>query len=326
MSSINKAAPGPVCVDIAGTTLTAHERARLRHPMTGMVILFSRNYTDREQLTALCRAIHAERPGILISVDHEGGRVQRFRDGFTEVPAMRELAGRADPEAAYEAAGRVLSAELAQCGVDLTFAPVLDIDYGHSRVIGNRSFGPDAQTVIRHARAFICGLRAGGMAACGKHFPGHGWAEADSHVALPSDERDLTALRGDMQPYEALPDLPSLMTAHVAYAAFDGELATFSSRLLRDELRDRLGFDGLIFSDDLTMKAAHGESIVAQAQKALAAGCDMVLVCNDPVSADQLLDGLQWERTPAFERRFSRLKPGTNSVTGDELVQARRLL
>ena len=172
--------PGPVCVDIAGLELTDHERDRLRHPLTGMVILFTRNYANREQLKALCTNIHATRPEILIAVDHEGGRVQRFRTEFTEVPAMAEIAGREHPEEAFRAAGQVLAEELREVGVDLTFAPVLDINYGRSSVIGNRSFGKNSLEVIKNAGAFIEGLADAGMASCGKHFPGHGWAEADN--------------------------------------------------------------------------------------------------------------------------------------------------
>lgn len=233
--------PGPVCVDVEGLSLTEHERGRLRHPMTGMVILFTRNYRDREQLRALCDEIHAVRPGILISVDHEGGRVQRFRSEFTDVPAMSEIAAHEDAEARFEAAGLVLAAELRACGVDFTFAPVLDVDYGRSAVIGSRSLGTTPELVTAHAAALIRGLRRGGMASCGKHFPGHGWAEADSHTALPEDERDAESLMRDMLPYGKLPELASVMTAHVAYHAFEGEVATFSRRLLQDELREPAG-------------------------------------------------------------------------------------
>lgn len=317
---------GPVCVDIAGTTLTDHEIERLQHPLTGMVILFTRNYTDREQLKALTASIHAVRPAILIAVDHEGGRVQRFRSQFTEVPAMATLAQDEQAEMRFREAGWVLASELRDCGVDLTFAPVLDIDYGRSQVIGTRSFGSTPERVTRHAQAFIDGLTEAGMTNCGKHFPGHGWAQADSHVAKPYDERSLEAVRADMLPYQALHGLHSVMTAHVAYAAFDNELATFSSALLKGELRERLGFDGLIFSDDLTMKAAATDSIVDRAERALAAGCDMVLVCNAPEQADELLAGLHWERSPQFERRFARLKPQPRRVSSTLLAQAQQCM
>lgn len=301
--------PGPVCVDIEGLVLREKERERLRHPLTGMVILFTRNYADRKQLKALCDDIHRTRPGILISVDHEGGRVQRFRQGFTEVPAMADIAVGKDPVARLEAAGMILASELRECGVDFTFAPVLDIDWGRSGVIGNRSLGKSSAEVVKNANALIRGLRKGGMASCGKHFPGHGWAEADSHVALPTDDRHLEELREDMEPYSKLENLTSLMTAHVSYNAFGGEVATFSKHLLQDVLRFHLGFDGLVFSDDLTMKGASGADITTQAEKALAAGCDMVLVCNRPDLADELLSKLKWTRTPEFDRRFAALRP-----------------
>ncbi len=315
---------GPVCVDIEGTTLTDKERARLQHPLTGMVILFSRNYTDPEQLKALTADIHDTRPGILIAVDHEGGRVQRFREGFTEVPAMADLRDAPHAQVLLEAAGLVLAAELRECGVDLTFAPVLDVDYGRSGVIGNRSLGKTPFEVTDNARALISGLRQGGMTSCGKHFPGHGWAEADSHVALPTDERDADTLYLDMRPYRKLPEMDSIMTAHVSYSAYDGELATFSSRLLKDVLRDKLGFKGLVFSDDLTMKGAGDESITTRAERALTAGCDMVLVCNAPELADELLATLSWSPTEQFAKRFSRLNPGT--PVSWRLVKAARAL
>lgn len=310
--------PGPVCVDIAGTALTEHERERLRHPMTGMVILFTRNYTDREQLRALCDDIHAVRPGILIAVDHEGGRVQRFRDGFTAVPAMADIAEGHDALARFDAAGTVLAAELRAAGVDFTFAPVLDVNWGRSGVIGNRSLGRTPDEVTANASRFIRGLRKGGMASCGKHFPGHGWAEADSHVALPVDERPVELLRDDMRPYGELADLASVMTAHVSYTGFDGEVATFSERLLKKVLREELGFAGLVFSDDLSMKGAAGGGIVEQAERALTAGCDMVLVCNRPDLADELLAGLTWTRTPEFDARFDGLRPDPET---DDLIE-----
>lgn len=316
--------PGPVCVDIAGTALTDHERDRLRHPLTGMVILFTRNYVNREQLKALCADIHATRPEILIAVDHEGGRVQRFRSEFTEVPSMTELSEREDAVEALHAAGFVLAQELREVGVDLTFAPVLDINYGRSQVIGNRSFGRNALEVIENAGAFIDGLADAGMASCGKHFPGHGWAEADSHVALPTDDRNIEALERDMEPYRALRKLASVMTAHVSYEAFHGELATFSPTLLKTVLREQLGFEGLVFSDDLSMKAAVVDSIVDRAERALAAGCDMVLICNHPDEADELLAGLQWTRTTEFDRRFEGLRPVAVTTTHEQLQLARR--
>lgn len=310
---------GPVTVDLEGLELTERERARLRHPLTGLVILFSRNYASREQLAALCAEIHAERPGIVIAVDHEGGRVQRFREDFTHVPAMARL--REAGPAAFWAAGFVLGAELRACGVDMTFAPVLDIDYGRSGVIGDRALGETCDAVIRHGAALTAGLAEAGMSACGKHYPGHGWAEADSHVALPVDERSRDAVEADLAIYEALaPSLGAAMTAHVAYKAFGGEVATYSPELLRTILRDRLGFTGLLFSDDLSMKGAVGNLTVEErARRALDSGCDALLHCNHPDEADELLTVLEWERGAHFNERLARLMPADAGLEHEAL-------
>lgn len=238
---------------------------------------------------------------------------------------MAEIAGREHPEEAFRAAGQVLAEELREVGVDLTFAPVLDINYGRSSVIGNRSFGKNSLEVIKNAGAFIEGLADAGMASCGKHFPGHGWAEADSHIALPTDERSVEALERDMEPYRAIKKLASVMTAHVSYEAYHGELATFSSTLLKKVLREELGFDGLIFSDDLSMKAAVVDTIVDRAEHALKAGCDMVLICNHPEEADELLAGLKWTRPKDFDRRFDRLRPQAAQAP-KTLAQAKAVL
>lgn len=317
---------GPVCVDIEGPELTERERERLRHPLVGMVILFSRNYVSREQLCALTAELHAVRPGLLIAVDHEGGRVQRFREGFTAIPAMRDLAYGANVAARYRAAGVVLAHELRQAGVDLTFAPVLDVDYGRSGVIGDRSLGTTPALVTNHARSLIDGLSEAGMVACGKHFPGHGWAEADSHQTLPRDERPADKVLRDAEPYRLLTGLPAVMTAHVAYDAFQGEIATFSSGLLKDVLRQKFGFTGLVLTDDLTMKGAGDEPIEQRAARALSAGCDMVLVCNAPDEADRLLANLAWERNDTFHSRLVKLFPGDDLVTETRYEDALRLL
>lgn len=319
---------GPVVVDIAGTTLTEAEIRRLRHPMTGAVILFSRNYASPEMLRALTGAIHAVRPGILITVDHEGGRVQRFREGFTEIPAMADIRRLgAEAPAAFAAAGYILAAELRAAGVDMTFAPVLDVDYGRSGVIGNRSLGETPAAVERNARALMSGLRLAGMANCGKHFPGHGWAEADSHVAMPEDLRSRAEVEADLSLYAGLAvELESVMTAHVAYRGFGGETATYSETLLRDVLRDRLGFTGLVFSDDLSMKGAGSDDRpVDRAHRALAAGCDMVLHCNHPDEVDVLLEELRWTRTPEFDGRLARLLPDEAADAAEGLSDDPRL-
>lgn len=308
---------GPVVVDLEGLTLTPADEVRLRHPMAGMVILFARNFASPAQLQDLTRAIRAVRPGIVIAVDHEGGRVQRFREGFTAIPPMAKIAASSDAERRFAAAGYVIGTELAHAGVDLSFTPVLDIDYGRSGVIGNRALGRTAEKVARHARALIGGLAAAGLSACGKHFPGHGWAEADSHLAVPTDERTRDAILRDAEPYRALSGvLDSVMTAHVVYPAFADEPATYVPELLRTILRDALGFDGLVFSDDLSMAGSltgrwAGSRPADRALYALEAGCDMVLHCNHGDELDGLLEGVaaHWQPTDAFAARLARLMP-----------------
>lgn len=322
--------PGPVMLDVLGTTLTPEDVARLRHPATGGVILFARNFANRVQLTELVQAIHAVRDEpLLVAVDHEGGRVQRFRDdGFTALPSMSRLGDLwdADPLTALRSAadvGYVLAAELRSCGVDLSFTPVLDLDYGHSEVIGTRAFHRDPQVVAQLARALIQGLAAGGMAACGKHFPGHGYAAADSHHALPIDDRPLEAiLTRDAAPYAWLSDLilPAVMPAHIVYTQVDTNPAGFSRVWISTILRQQLGYDGMVFSDDLTMEGASGAGdIVARARAALEAGCDMVLVCNRPDLADQLLPALSTRMSQASQDRLRRLRPTQPAPDWEEL-------
>jgi len=310
--------PGPVVLDVEGLTLTAADRARIQHPLTGGVILFARNFASRAQVTALCAEIRALRtPAPLICVDHEGGRVQRFRTGFTAIEPMRALGALwdRDPLAACARAtdiGRTIGSELRAVGVDLSFTPVLDLDHGPSGVIGDRAFHRDPRVVTLLAKSLNHGLLLAGMANCGKHFPGHGWAHADSHVDLPVDDRPLKQiLSDDAAPYGWLGDaLSAVMPAHVVYPKVDDAPAGFSRRWLQGILRRRLGFKGLIFSDDLTMEgAARAGNIVQRGQAAFAAGCDMVLVCNRPDLADELLAGLQWRRTRGFDERLARLRP-----------------
>src|SRR5574343_982054 len=287
---------GPTMIDVAGLTLTDEERQRLCHPLVGGVILFTRNYANPEQLVALTDDIRALRdPALIIAVDHEGGRVQRFRDGFTRLPAMRTLGEHYAQDAQQglslaEDVGLVLATELQAHGVDLSFTPVLDLDYGGSRVIGDRSFGRDPGVVAALAAALQRGLRCGGLAAVGKHFPGHGFAEADSHVEIPVDERSFDEIwADDIAPYRDLV-LEGVMPAHVNYPQVDASPAGFSRVWLQDILRQRLGFGGVIFSDDLTMEGATVVGgIVQRAEAAWQAGCDMVLVCNRPDLADELL-------------------------------------
>ncbi len=310
--------PGPVMVDVAGLTLTAHEIERLQHPHVGGVILFARNFASKEQLCALTAAIHAARDEpLLIAVDHEGGRVQRFRDGFTHLPAMRvlgELWKRDVLQATRTATavGYVLAAELRACGVDFSFTPVLDLDYGQSAVIGDRAFDSDPRVVTLLAKSLNHGLLQAGMHNCGKHFPGHGFVAADSHVAIPVDERPLEKiLAQDAAPYDWLgSSLSSVMPAHVIYPNVDKQPAGFSNIWLQKILRQQLGFEGVIFSDDLSMEGATvvGD-IVARAEAALDAGCDMVLVCNAPQQADLLLQTLRWEFSQISQQRLRYLRP-----------------
>ncbi|HWH80805.1 MAG TPA: beta-N-acetylhexosaminidase, partial [Burkholderiaceae bacterium] len=311
------ASHAPVVLDVHGTTLNADDRRRLTHPLTGGLILFARNWVDRRQLTDLVSEIKSVRPDVLVCVDHEGGRVQRFRtDGFTHLAPMRVLGelwmndGKRGPGggamAATEAAtacGHVLGAELRACGVDLSFTPVLDLDFGASGVIGDRAFHRDPRVVALLAKSLMHGLLLAGMHGCGKHFPGHGFVAADSHVDTPVDRRTLKAiLADDAKPYEWLGGaLASVMPAHVIYPKVDALPAGFSARWLKDILRLQLGFGGAIFSDDLSMAGARRiagveVSVTEAATVALNAGCDMVLLCNQSApgnrSVDELLDGL----------------------------------
>lgn len=310
------AAPGPAIIDVIGSALTAEDRTRLRHPATGGVIFFARNYEDPHQLRTLIAEIRGVRPDLLLCVDHEGGRVQRFRTGFSPLPPMRRL-GQAwdrDPamaRGAARAAGLVIATELVAHGLDFSFAPVLDLDYGNSSVIGDRSFHSDPLAVAELAGAIVRGLADGGMAAVGKHFPGHGYAAADSHVDIPRDERPLEQiLKLDVTPYEAAiaAGLAAVMPAHVIYPQADSHPAGYSHFWLARILRQRLGFTGMIFSDDLSMAGAGtAGSIPERARAALAAGCDMVILCNDPPGQDLLLDALG-DVSPVRDDRLARMR------------------
>src|SRR5512134_3424024 len=294
---------GPVMLGIEGLELTAADRDRLMHPLVGGVILFARNFSDAVQLRELTASIHALRdPALVIAVDHEGGRVQRFREGFTAVPPMRDLGHAWDQgvaAAAREAVrlGWTIASELRAQGVDLAFTPVLDLDYGSSTVIGDRAFHRNPNAVAHLASMLRKGLHAGGMAACGKHFPGHGYIAADSHTEVPVDTRELAALIAeDLVPFAALAHegLESMMAAHVVYPAIDNVPAGYSRRWCTDVLRGRLGFDGLLFSDDLGMAGAcTAGDLVARADAALEAGCDVALTCNEMDAADALLS--RWQ-------------------------------
>jgi beta-N-acetylhexosaminidase len=306
---------GPVQVAIAGLALAAADRERLLHPMVGGVILFAPNFSDREQLSRLCADIHGLRePPLLISADQEGGRVQRFREGFTRLPPMRRI-GEVwdhDPDRAKRlarACGLTMAAELLMCGVDLSLAPVLDIDHGASTIIGDRAFHSSANAITEVAAALIDGMRAAGMASVGKHFPGHGYIAADSHLELPIDDRSFDAIeRCDLVPFAGLAGkLDGIMPAHVVYPQVDAKPAGFSAVWIRDILRTRLGFAGAVFSDDLGMAGAAGEGALhARAHAAFAAGCDLVLACT-PEGADALLAELRYTMPAEGARRLAAL-------------------
>ena len=315
----NKTYLGPVMLDVAGLTLTDEEREVLRHPLVGGVILFARNFESTEQLEALTRDIHSLRnTPLVIAVDHEGGRVQRFRTGFTRLPPMRiftDIWNREPEEAcvAARATGYILAVELRARGVDLSFAPVLDLDYGTSAVIGDRAFHRDPAIVTALAEALVDGMNEGGMGSVGKHFPGHGFVAADSHTEIPIDKRSFDQIWSeDLVPYRRRLGrrLSGVMPAHVIYEQVDSNPAGFSRLWLQDVLRDRIGFDGVVFSDDLSMQGATvAGDIVARANAAMDAGCHMVLVCNAPESARELLARWDYEPNVALGKRLLRLVP-----------------
>ena len=342
----------PLIIDVEGLSLTAVDRKRLKHPLVGGVTLFGRNWQDRAQLTQLCSAIKKVRRDLLICVDHEGGRVQRFKtDGFTHLPPMRALgemwmndgkrgegAGAMYATNAATACGFVLGAELRACGVDFSFTPVLDLDFGESSVIGDRAFARDPRVVGLLAKSLMHGLMQSGMANCGKHVPGHGYVKADSHVDIPVDKRSLKAiLADDSAPYDWLStSLCSVMPAHVIYPKVDARPAGFSSKWLNDILRTQLGFNGAIFSDDLSMAGARcldGKevSFTEAAVAALHAGCDMVLLCNQSLNGgqgvDALIDGMteaqvkgDWEPQEVSEDRRLALLPRVAAPDWDSLM------
>ncbi len=320
---------------IPGPELDAQTRERLMHPTVGGVILFTRNYRDRPQLQRLVRDLRAARAGLLVAVDHEGGRVQRFRDGFTVLPPARAYGQlyEQDPsagEAAARAGGQVLAGELREAGLDFSFAPVLDLDFGRSDVIGDRAFHRDASIVARLAGAFIDGLHDQGMAAVGKHFPGHGWARADSHAILPDDERGLDALLDDdLRPYRTLATaLDAVMPAHVRYPAVDRQPAGFSANWLHRILRGRLRFRGAIISDDLDMAGAHGAGKpAARAEAAWFAGCDLLLSCSEMAAVDDILDHASLEKRRDSTARVAALRARTaDTQTAVDLAAARQRL
>jgi beta-N-acetylhexosaminidase len=312
---------GPLMIDVPGTALTAVDRELLAHSSVGGLILFTRNFESLEQLERLVAEARAVRsPPLLIAVDHEGGRVQRFRKDFTLLPAMRLVGREYDLGAAAgrqlaRQCGWLLAAELRAVAIDLSFAPVVDLNYGVSSVIGDRALHRNPRAVAELATAFVNGMREAGMAATAKHFPGHGAVVPDSHVALPVDRRQLADLDEDLYPYQRLIDngLASVMAAHVVFSQVDAQPASFSSRWLKGELRGRMGFGGAIFSDDLNMAGAGivGD-MIERVRAALAAGCDMVPVCNNRPAVEQVLGTLRPKLDPLSQVRLARLhgRPG----------------
>ena len=310
---------GPVMVDVGGLELTPDDIERLQHPQVGGAILFARNFAAPLQLIQLTHSIRELRtPSLLIAVDHEGGRVQRFRHGFTAIPPMREL-GKLwdrDPAQAIAAArgcGFVIGSELQAHGVDFSFAPVLDVDYGESGVIGDRALHSDPHAIAVLAEALQAGLNAAGMMSVGKHFPGHGYVRADSHLEVPVDDRTLAEITAkDLLPFQrmARSGMGAVMPAHVIYPKVDSKPAGFSSVWLQRILREKIGFQGIIFSDDLMMEGAStAGGVVARANAALNAGCDMALLCNDPRAADSLLEGLERRPIqPTLARRLDKMR------------------
>ena len=317
-------------IDLVGRSISDQEREWLANPLVGGVILFSRNYESLDQLETLVADIHASSSRstpLLVAVDHEGGRVQRFRDGFTRLPAAAEIgaAYRSDRKRGRrlaEQAGWVMASELRAVGVDFSFAPVLDIDYGISSVIGDRAFYDTADGVADLASHYVAGMKQAGMSSVGKHFPGHGAVEVDSHLALPVDERQFVDLEmADLIPFERLitNGLSGIMPAHILYSKIDSELAGFSPFWLQRVLRGQLQFQGVIFSDDLSMGGATGAGNITQrASMALAAGCDMILVCNDPSAIATLLDELSYEHDAVHSIRLARLH-GRHKITLNQL-------
>ena len=320
---------GPLMIDLEGATVTPEETELMQHPLVGGVILFTRNYADPGQLAQLVAAIHAVRsPPLIVAVDHEGGRVQRFRKGFSELPPARRIGHEFDLDARAglslaRSMGWLMAAELRSVGVDISFAPDVDLDYGISEIIGDRAFHVRPQVVGQLAVAYMHGMRDAGMAATAKHFPAHGAVAADSHTSLPVDRRELADMSDDLAPYYRLiaNGLPAVMMAHVLFPAVDSLPASLSSRWIRDVLRGELRFQGVVFSDDLSMggaAAAYGD-IVTRARQALSAGCDMLPVCNNRAGVVTLLDRLNVEPEPTSRIRLVRMH-GKDGVPRQELM------
>lgn len=319
---------GPIMIDLLGKELLPEERELLRHPLVGGIILFTRNFDSREQIERLIAEVRALRtPSLLVAVDYEGGRVQRFRKDFTLIPPMRTIGKTYDNDHAAgvqlaRQVGWLLAAELRAVGIDLSFGPVVDLEYGASSVIGDRAFHHDPQVVGDLAVAMMHGMRDAGMCAVAKHFPGHGAVVADSHLALPVDHRRYADMANDLHPYRRLIDnnLPAVMAAHVVFERVDAIPASFSRKWLVDELRGKLGFSGAVFSDDLTMEGASIMGAMPErTAKALQAGCDMVLICNNRDAAVKTLETVNLQPDPVGQMRIARLR-GVGAVGTSELL------
>jgi beta-N-acetylhexosaminidase len=320
---------GPLMVDVAGLELTPEDRDVLRHPLVGSVILFTRNYQSAEQLTKLVADIHAVRsPALIVAVDQEGGRVQRFRPEFSRLPPPRRIGHEFDLDAKHgltlaRSMGWLMAAELRAHGVDLSFAPCVDLDYGVSEVIGDRAFHAKPDAVAQIALAYMQGMKDAGMAATAKHFPGHGAVVADSHQSLPVDRRGWNELGDDLLPYRRLiaNGLPGVMVAHVLFPEVAREPASLSRRWIQNALREELRFEGAIFTDDLSMGGAKEfGDVVARATAALEAGCDVLPVCNDRTSVTTLLDELEWEIQPSAHLRLVRMRGKSAPERGELLA------
>jgi beta-N-acetylhexosaminidase len=323
---------GPLMIDLLGKELLAEERQLLLHPLVGGIILFTRNFESREQIQQLIAEVRALRkPPLLVAVDYEGGRVQRFRNDFTVLPPMRVIGQIYDQNhdaglQLAQQAGWLLAAELRAVGIDLSFGPVVDLDYGASSVIGDRALHRESRVVGDLAVAMMHGMRDAGMCAVAKHFPGHGAVVADSHLALPVDRRRYVDMSADIHPYVRLIDnqLAAVMAAHVVFEKIDSVPASFSRKWLVDELRGKLGFTGAVFSDDLSMEGASIMGPIPQrARKALAAGCDMVLICNNRDAALQTLRELDIQPDPVSLVRLARLH-GLPAADTRQLVASAR--
>lgn len=323
---------GPVMIDVEGTTLTQEDRELLQHPLVGGLIFFARNFQERAQLQELIAEIRSVRPEILLAVDQEGGRVQRFKDSFTRIPSMQALSAHAD-EARLRDVGWLLAAELRAVGVDFSFAPVLDADDDFCRIVGDRSFARDPHAVASKARPFMAGMHEAGMATTGKHFPGHGQVLEDSHEELPIDRRSLEeVLAADCSPFTECiraGELDAVMPAHIRFEQVDEQNVGFSSYWLRDILRTKLGFDGVIFSDDLTMEGAGAVGGYAERiNAALDAGCDMGIVCNNRAGALEVLEALEakpvFQQDPQSSARLEKMRGGKVIESWESLEKMRR--